>query len=201
MVLPLQCPDHIASPSASLSMPAMPLRQSRLVLAAAAALALAGCGAFNDATHRFASSLTPYKVEIVQGNFVSKEQVDALQPGMSREQVRQVLGTPLVTDMFHANRWDYVFTMKRQGVPPQERHLVVFFKGDAMDHVQGDPMPSESEFVATIDKHKPGKIPPLEATEAQLKAFAAKQPAAPASAVETEPAAPTNYPPLEPGAR
>lgn len=181
-------------------MPAKPLRQSRLALAAFAAFALAGCGAFNDATHHFASSLAPYKVEIVQGNFVSKEQVEALQPGMSREQVRQILGTPLLTDLFHAERWDYVFTMRRQGVAPQERHLAVFFKGDTMDHVQGDPMPSESEFVATIDKHKPGKIPPLEATEAQLKAFQAKQPPAPA-APAAEPAEPTNYPPLESGAR
>lgn len=181
-------------------MPAMPLRQLRPVLAAAAALALAGCGAFNDATYRFASSLTPYKVEIVQGNFVSKEQVQALQPGMSREQVRQILGTPLVTDMFHAARWDYVFTMHRQGVPPQERHLTVFFKDDAMDRFEGDTMPSESEFVATIDKHKPGKIPPLEATDEQLKAFAAKQPPAPAPATEPAAAPATNYPPLEPAA-
>jgi outer membrane protein assembly factor BamE len=178
----------------------MPLRQSRLVLAAAAAFALAGCGAFDSATHSFASMITPYKVEIVQGNFVSKEQVEALQPGMTREQVRQVLGTPLVTDMFHAERWDYVFTMRRQGVAPQERHLTVFFKGDTMDHFQGDTMPSESEFVATIDKHKPGKVPPLEATEEQLKAFAARQPAAPAAAASA-PEAPANYPPLEPATR
>ena len=182
-------------------MPAMPLRHPRLVLAASAALALAGCGTFNDATHRFASSLAPYKVEIVQGNFVSKEQVDALQPGMTREQVRQILGSPLLADLFHVDRWDYVFTMRRQGVPPQERHLSVFFKGDAMDHVQGDPMPSEAEFVSTIDRHKPARIPPLQATEAQLKAFESRQ-ATPPAAPEAAPAEPpTNYPPLEPGAR
>ena len=52
----------------------------------------------------------------MQGNFVSKEQVEALRPGMSRQQVRDILGTPLVTSVFHADRWDYVFTIKRQGV-------------------------------------------------------------------------------------
>ena len=65
---------------------------------------------------RFADSITPYKVEVVQGNFVSKEQVEALKPGMSRQQVRDILGTPLVTSVFHGDRWDYVFTLKRQGV-------------------------------------------------------------------------------------
>lgn len=182
-------------------MPAMPLRQSRLVLAAAAALALvAGCGSFNGATHRFAESITPYKVEVVQGNFLSKEQVAALQPGMSREQVRQILGTPLVTDIFHSDRWDYVFTMKRKGVAPQERRLTVFFKNDAMDRVEGDTMPSEAEFVATLDKRKHGKIPPLEASEAQLKAFEDKQPPRPAEPPAAPPAS-VDYPPLEAPAR
>jgi outer membrane protein assembly factor BamE len=76
----------------------------------------------------------------------------------------------------------------------------VFFKGDGMDHVEGDTMPSESEFVSTLDKRRPtGKVPPLEATEAQLRAFPAKpQPVQPAPAA---PAAPANYPPLESPAR
>ena len=87
--------------------------------------------------------ITPYKVEVVQGNFISKEQVEALQPGMSREQVRQILGTPLVSSVFHGDRWDYVFTIKRKGVEAQRRQLTVFFKEDRMDRVEGDPMPSE----------------------------------------------------------
>ncbi|HZY15855.1 MAG TPA: outer membrane protein assembly factor BamE, partial [Ramlibacter sp.] len=156
----------------------MPLRQLRLVLAAAAAAALlSACGTVNGLSHSFARSITPYQVEVVQGNFVSKEQVDALQPGMSREQVRQILGSPLVTSLFHADRWDYVFTLRRKGAPLQQRRLTVFFQGEAMARVEGDPMPSEAEFVATLDKTKPGKIPPLEATEEQLRAFSSKQPA------------------------
>ena len=78
-------------------MPALPLRQSRLVLAAAALALVAGCGSFDGTGRRLSTALTPYKVEVVQGNFVSREQVEALQKGMTAEQVRNVLGTPLVT--------------------------------------------------------------------------------------------------------
>jgi outer membrane protein assembly factor BamE len=183
-------------------MPAMHPRQSRLVLAAAAALALlAGCGAL-DAGSRVTTALTPYRIEIVQGNFVSKEQVEALQKGMSRDQVRQILGTPLVTSVFHGERWDYVFTLKRQGVDPQQRRLTVFFQGDSMDRAEGDTMPSESEFVAALDnRRKSGKVPRLEATEEELRSFDGKRtPAAPAP-VQPAAAAPANYPPLESPAR
>lgn len=185
-------------------MTAMPPRPVRLVLAAAAALALlSGCGSMTMG-ERIGSVITPYKVEVVQGNFISKEQVEALQKGMSREQVRQVLGTPLVTSLFHGERWDYVFTLKRQGVEPQQRRLTVFFNGDVLDRTEGDEMPSEAEFVATLDRRKQGKVPRLEATEEELRAFSSKQtsaePAAQPAPVATPPA-PASYPPLEPPAR
>lgn len=186
-------------------MSAKSLRNSRLVLAAGVAALLAGCGTFDGSPGRMLTAITPYKVEVVQGNFISKEQVDALQPGMSREQVRNVLGTPLLTSLFHSDRWDYVFTLKRQGVEPQQRRLTVYFDGEAMARVEGDTMPSEAEFVATLDnRSKGGRIPVLQATEEQLRAAASK---APAGSTPATPAAPTmpapavNYPPLEPPAR
>ena len=183
-------------------MPAKPLRQSRLVLAAAAALALlAGCGSLDAG--RVTSALEPYRIEIVQGNFVSKEQVEALQKGMSRDQVRQILGTPLVTSLFHGERWDYVFTLKRQGVEAQQRRLTVYFQGEAMDRAEGDTMPSEAEFVAALDnRRKSGKVPRLEATEEQLRSFNGKPtPAEPAAPAQPTATAPANYPPLEIPAR
>ena len=181
----------------------MPLRTRRSVLVAAAILAaLAGCSTVDGASRSIANAITPYKVEVVQGNFISREQVEALQKGMSREQVRNVLGTPLVTSLFHSDRWDYVFTLKRKGVEEQKRHLAVFFKDDLMDRVEGDPMPSESEFVTTLDKRKVGKVPRLEATEEELRAFQARnKPSAAAAAAATPasaaPVPATNYPPLE----
>jgi outer membrane protein assembly factor BamE len=164
----------------------------------------------DGASRSITNAITPYRMEVVQGNFVSREQVDALQKGMTRDQVRNVLGTSLVTSIFHGDRWDYVFTLRRQGVAPQRRHLAVFFKDDLMDHVEGDTMPSESEFVTMIDtKRKLGKVPRMEATEAELRAFDGKNPGATASASTSAPSAaatgaatppatpPANYPPLE----
>lgn len=176
----------------------------RVLLAAGGAALLAAtlsaCSSFNKATQGMADALTLYKPEVVQGNFVSKEQVAALQPGMTRLQVRDILGTPLLTSVFHGNRWDYVFTMRRQGVEPQNFRLTVFFDGDTMTRFEGDDMPSETEFVDRLSPKKDFKVPPLEATEEQLARFPA--PASPASAAEGAEApagaAPAgHYPPLE----
>ena len=178
------------------------LRACRIGLALVAAAAAGGGGSFNSMSQRVAGSITPYKVEVVQGNFVSREQVSALRPGMSRQQVRDVLGTPLVTSVFHADRWDYVFTIKRDGVQSQVRRLSVFFKGDVLDRFEGDEMPTEAEFVATLDnKRKGAKIPVLEATEEQLSKFPAARAPAQAASAPAEPPASADYPPLEPAAR
>ena len=176
----------------------MPSNASRnLFLGLAACAALGGCGTISNATQGFASSLAPYKVEVVQGNFISKEQVEALKAGMSRQQVRDILGTPLVTSVFHTSRWDYVFTLKRQGVVSQARKLTVYFKGNELERFEGDAMPSEAEFVATLDnKRKQAKVPVLEASEESLAKFGGKPAAQPAPAPQTPP--PVNYPPLEP---
>ncbi|MCG2595721.1 outer membrane protein assembly factor BamE [Ramlibacter sp. XY19] len=187
-------------------MPVTTPRPLRIVLAAAALSALlAGCSSFGYSAARFTGMLSPYKIEVVQGNFISKEQVDALQPGMTRQQVREILGTPLVTSVFHASRWDYVFTLKRQGVDPQQRRLTVFFDGDRLARSEGDTMPSEAEFVTTLDKRSTGRgVPVLTATEEQLRAAATKNasPApAPAPAAPAPGTATVNYPPLEPAVR
>ena len=169
-----------------------------------AVMALSACGSWRGAGSNLASAITPYKVEVVQGNFVSKEQVQALQPGMSRAQVREVLGAPLLTSVFHADRWDYVFTIRRQGVEAQTRKLAVFFKGEDLDKFEGDTMPSEAEFVAAIDTQRSfGKVPNLEMSEAQLdKAQGAGTGAkATSPAATSTPARPTSYPPLEPPGR
>jgi outer membrane protein assembly factor BamE len=104
----------------------------------------------------------------------------------------------LLTDVFHADRWDYVFTIRRQGAEPQSRRIVVLFTGDAFKSIDtGGALPSEREFVASIDTFKtPRNAPNLELTPEQTKALPA--PAAPAT-VEAEPIGPTReYPPLEP---
>ena len=161
---------------------------------------LAACGSFDGASARIASVVTPYKVDVVQGNFISREQVEALQAGMGRQQVRDILGTPLLTSLFHGDRWDYVFTMQRQGVEPQHYRLTLYFKGDTLERFEGDEMPSENDFVERIGKKTKPKVPVLEATEEQLAKFPASTASEPEAAApeQPEPARPGAYPPLEP---
>lgn len=185
------------------------LQRLALGLALVASLAATGCGTVDRASQGIAGAMRPYRVEVVQGNFVSSEQVALLKPGISRLQVRELLGTPLVTSVFHDDRWDYVFTLRRDGTEPQRRRLTVYFKGDELERFEGDPMPSESEFVASLGARRPsatGPVPVLEATPAQLQqAQQTARPAASAAADTPTPAAapalPTSYPPLEPVSR
>jgi len=172
---------------------------TRLSLIFAASTSMVACGSLNGASTHIASIVTPYKMDIVQGNFVSKEQAAAVQPGMSRAQVRDILGTPLLTSVFHADRWDYVFTFKRQGLEPQARKVTVFFKGDVLERMEADALPTEAEFVASLDSgRQTGKVPVLEMPPESLTATST-----PTKAVEPKPLAPlpASYPPLEPVAR
>lgn len=162
-------------------------------------VALSACSSVTSRLPGISSVVTPYKIDILQGNVVTREQAAALQTGMSRDQVRDILGSPLLASVFHADRWDYVFTFRRQGQAPQQRRLTAFFKADVLERFEADELPSEAEFVASLDAgRKFGKVPPLQATETQLKAFdernkttAPVEPAAPAAAPAT------SYPPLE----
>jgi outer membrane protein assembly factor BamE len=143
--------------------------------------------------------LQPYRVPVVQGNVVTREQMAVLRPGMSRIQVRDVLGTPLLTSVFHADRWDYAFTLRQQGTEPQSRKVTVFFKNDLLERFESDALPSESEFVATLGRGLVGaKVPVLEASPESLEKFPA-----PAKPVDTKPLPPlpASYPPLEPAVR
>jgi outer membrane protein assembly factor BamE len=99
----------------------------------------------------------------------------------------------------HADRWDYVFTFRRPGQPVQQRRVTAFFKGDVLERVEADELPSEAEFVSSLDTRKrAGKTPVLEASEESLKAFAAQRKAVDADASAAPVAPISNYPPLEP---
>jgi outer membrane protein assembly factor BamE len=116
--------------------------------------------------------------------------------------VRDILGTPLVSSLFHADRWDYVFSIQRQGVPAQNFRLTVVFKGDVLDQIESDVLPSESEFAGRLVRPRAaGPTPKLEATEEDLKRFTVNKPQ---DADATRPATaplPSSYPPLEPVTR
>ena len=155
--------------------------------------ALSGCGFVRDF---HSDSIKPYVPDVVQGNFVSREQRQFLRPGMTRAQVRDVLGTPLVTSVFHADRWDYAFSIRRQGLPPQQFRLTLHFKGDVLSDLEGDELPSEAEFAQRLSRpSSTGKVPVLEASEDQLRKYPGRP--APAAAAPVPAPLPATYPPLE----
>jgi outer membrane protein assembly factor BamE len=114
----------------------------RVPTAATLLLALAACKSA-DIIPKI-PGVTPYRMEIQQGNFISQEMVAQLKPGMTREQVRFVLGTPLVADIFHADRWDYVFYRETSGGKREQRNLSVVFEKDRLARVIGDLMPADA---------------------------------------------------------
>ncbi len=86
--------------------------------------------------------VTPYRIEIQQGNWITQEMISKLKPGMTKEQVRFVLGTPLLVDPFHADRWDYVFMRTPQNSTAlEQRRITVFFADGKLLRVDGDVVP------------------------------------------------------------
>ncbi len=105
---------------------------------------------------RFLGILTPYRIDVQQGNFVSSEIMTQLRDGMkrpegmTRDQVKFLLGTPLVTDVFHADRWDYVFRLRRGNGDTLTSHVTVFFKENKLDKVDGTILPTEKDYITLI---------------------------------------------------
>lgn len=173
------------------------VRLGSMLLIAAGLSNLAGCQSLQS-SENFLGFITPYKVEVVQGNVVTREQAEYIKPGMSRAQAREVLGSPLITDAFHNDRWDYVFTIRRQGAEPQRRRVVVLFQDEKLLSIDtGGELPAEREFVASIDTFKTARnAKPLALTAEQLQRL--PPPRRPPVA-DSEPTAPLRtYPPLEP---
>jgi len=85
-----------------------------------------------------------YKINIEQGNIVTQEMIDQLKPGMTRRQVRYVLGTPLVEDSFNRDRWDYIYTLRNGNRILRENRLTVFFDDDTLTHFDSTLPPSEA---------------------------------------------------------
>lgn len=162
------------------------------------ALAAGGCATRQQATDSFLGLITPYRIDIIQGNVVTREQVSAVRPGMSRQQVRDILGSPMLTDPFHGNRWDYVFFIRRPGAETARRTVVAHFEGDELKRLDvPEALPTENEFVAAVAPLKRAPVArTLELTEAQRAAL----PRPPRAETPAEPAAgpPRTYPPLEP---
>lgn len=117
------------------------MRYFILILALFLTLFVAGCGK----DRAVLPSITPYKMDIQQGNAVTPKMMMQLRPGMTKSQVRFIMGTPLLVDSFHADRWDYFYQMRKEGKIVEQRRVILEFEGDALKRVRGDVIPAGSD--------------------------------------------------------
>jgi outer membrane protein assembly factor BamE len=99
--------------------------------------------------------LAPHKIDIQQGNYVDQAMVAKLKAEMTRSQVRFILGTPLIADVFHQNRWDYVYLTGKANSVHAQHKVTVIFDGDKLKHVEGDIVPADILSQAAPDTRTP----------------------------------------------
>ena len=126
----------------------VPARVRTLALALLAALGASGCATFTapfDTYIPYISQFGVYKIDINQGNFISQDMVDKLKEGQTKQQVRLVLGTPLITSVFRDNRWDYTYEYRKNGRVQTHRQFTVYFNKDLLSRWEGDEMPRSAQ--------------------------------------------------------
>jgi outer membrane protein assembly factor BamE len=142
--------------------------QARASLARALLLLVAlGIGACQQVP--MLPGLKPYRMDIQQGNVVTQDMVAKLKPGMTRQQVRFVMGTPPIADAFHQDRWDYVYYLNKGGQIVEHRRIVLLFEGDTLKRIEGDvvalPAGSAGKAAAAPAGSGTGEAKPAEAEE------------------------------------
>lgn len=106
---------------------------------------------------KWLSFIAPYHISVQQGNFVSQEMMAQIKDGMTREQVRFVLGSPLLTDMFHEDRWDYPFRLQKPNGEIVVSRVSIYFKSNTVAKYEGGDLPTEKEYLARITESALGK--------------------------------------------
>jgi outer membrane protein assembly factor BamE len=163
----------------------------RAALLLSLALMMAGC---SNVTDYLPKLLRPYRPDIQQGNVITSDMVEQLRPGMTRDQVKFMLGTPLLADAFHSDRWDYLYYLNPRVGAPQRRNLVIYFKDSRLDHFTSDPMPPESMADNLILGRK---TPPAPGTASKAPDAKAASPAEPPKEPAPETTPPESEPPKE----
>ncbi len=159
--------------------PAAPASTDATAVAADAdkAAALANAGAQTTQVSKLQKFLwvfSPYRPDIQQGNFVSQEMLAQLKPGQTRDQVRFLLGSPMIADMFHADRWDFPFYLARGDGELTTSRVTVYFKDNVVERFDGGNLPTEREYIDRIAG--PSKFPKK---NAPTRAVAPVTPASP----------------------
>jgi len=109
--------------------------------------------------------------DIEQGNLITPEMVALLEPGMSKRQVKFALGTPMLIDVFHDQRWDYYLSIKRRNEPLEIKRFSVFFEGDSLSRYEGDIQPAESVVSAKEKKETLVSVPNYQGDLGLLERF------------------------------
>ena len=109
-------------------------------------LLLASCGSYSLPASL--TSLSAYKMDVRQGNFVTEEMRNTIKPGMSKAQVNFALGTPMIMDVFHGNRWDYVYRLEQQRKLVDQQRLSLYFDGDTLVRIDDSGLTEKSPPVA-----------------------------------------------------
>lgn len=106
----------------------------------------------------------PYRIDVRQGNYVDQEMLSQLRRGMTRDQVRYVLGSPLVVDLFRKDRWDYVYRFRPGRGDVQQRTISLYFEGDALDRVEGDVEVAQGGegSAEPVERSRVVEIPPVD---------------------------------------
>ncbi len=143
------------------------MSKSKLILLSillASGLLASGCAKNVDGTWK---APLVHRIDVQQGNVIEQDMINKLKPGMDKNQVRFIMGTPLITDPFHSNRWDYVYSMEPGGGERKQRRITLYFEDEKLAYVDGDiqirTMPltedethKERNVVVPIDQHQEG---------------------------------------------
>src|SRR3982751_6694244 len=150
----------------------------RIPIIMISALAVTACGQ----SPKLPAVISPYRIDIQQGNVVTQEMVDKLKPGLTRSQVRFVLGSPLVVDMFHKDRWDYVYLLQKQGKQDERRRLTVIFDDDKLARLEGDVVVSDK----SQEPAKPADTPTAKGAQPEVAKPVEKPPVPSADSANKE---------------
>jgi outer membrane protein assembly factor BamE len=110
-------------------------------------LLLASCSNLSS----YAPTFTPHKIEIRQGNLITQDMRDKIRVGMSQTQIKAALGAPLINDLYHANRWDYIYRLDQQGKTVENQRLTLYFENRLLVRID-DATPLKAPVVPTQEK-------------------------------------------------
>jgi outer membrane protein assembly factor BamE len=122
------------------------MKKLLIIVTCIASLGLSGCS-----SSRFH---LVHKLDIQQGNVVTQDELNQLKPGMTRRQVQYIMGSPMIADVFHQDRWDYLYLMEPGYGEPSSDHVTLYFEGDVLARVEGSMRPQDVSTDTPASSHQ-----------------------------------------------